>query len=212
MTEENPEQQYLTTCSCASVGVAWRACFTFYTPGPDHFIKPPSLHTCCSFSCFTWFISLFLRLQLFVLLSLTDSVDFICCDRYSWRHFHRPSRLFLLHTSHIGSIHLFCPLIPSSLLPATVFHLIWIQFNLNLKHLNFRPLFCQQLLFPNHGGVELPIRDPPADYRNITTQDTTIAKLVFVHLILQMWKTSGFRCVADRIHKKLLWTLAQDLS
>lgn len=182
MTEENPEQQYLTTCFCAPVGVAWRACFTFYTPGPDHFIKPPSLHTCCSFSCFTWFTSLFLCLQ-FALLSLTDSVDFICCDRYSWRHFHRPSRLFLLHMIHIGSIHLFCPLIPSSLLFSSQLFFIWFGFNLILIW-----------------NILISVRCSVNNYCFLTTEgwnfilvilllitvtlqpNTTIAKLVFVHL------------------------------
>lgn len=80
MSEENSQQPHLTTCFWASVGVAWRPRFIFSTLGPDNFMKPSFLHTCCSFSCF---YSLFLYLQLFVLPSLTDSVDLISSRRHS---------------------------------------------------------------------------------------------------------------------------------
>lgn len=81
------------------------------------------------------------------------AVDFVSCGKSSRRH--RPSRLFLLDTTHIISILLFCTPIPSSPLPTSLLNFILIQFNLNLKQLEFFPfLFCQQLLFSNHGGME----------------------------------------------------------
>lgn len=184
MTEENPEQQYLTTCFCASVGVAWRACFTFYTPGPDHFIKPPSLHTCCSFSCFTWFTSLFLRLQLFVLLSLTDSVDFICCDRFVKTLSPSQSSVPAAHEPHW----LHSPVLPShplfsSFLFSPQLFFIWFGFNLILIWSILISVRCSvnNCCFLTTEGwnfilvILLLI--------TLTLQpNTTIAKLVFVHL------------------------------